>query len=61
VAADACRRLLDDPAALAEDADDCFVHGDCHAANLLLDGDRIVWADWQSTGSASPAGDLALL
>lgn len=37
----------------------CFLHGDCHAANLLRDGGSIVWADWQGAGVGSPAVDLA--
>jgi Ser/Thr protein kinase RdoA (MazF antagonist) len=40
---------------------DCFVHGDCHVDNLLRDGQRVVWADWQVAGVGSPAIDLAFL
>jgi Ser/Thr protein kinase RdoA (MazF antagonist) len=58
-------QLLNETTALARDVDavpDCFLHGDCHADNLLRDGDSlIVWADWQSTGVGAPAGELALL
>lgn len=39
----------------------CFVHGDCHVDNLLRDGRRIVWTDWQVVGLGSPAGDLAFV
>lgn len=41
--------------------DHCFVHGDCHVANLLGHEDRLVWVDWQACGWAHPAEDLALL
>lgn len=37
----------------------CFLHGDCHAANLLRDQGFIVWTDWQAAGAGSPAVDLA--
>jgi Ser/Thr protein kinase RdoA (MazF antagonist) len=76
-AAAAVEQLLSETTALARDVDavpDCFLHGDCHADNLLRDddnnadgggvdggGDLIVWADWQSVGVGAPAGDLALL
>ncbi|WP_328994739.1 aminoglycoside phosphotransferase family protein [Kribbella sp. NBC_01245] len=53
-----------EPDALAEAVramPDSFIHGDCHVGNLLRDGDRIVWADWQVAKVGSPAGDLALL
>jgi Ser/Thr protein kinase RdoA (MazF antagonist) len=65
------KQLLTDPTALARDVDavpDCFCHGDCHADNLLRDGDGdgdgdggnlIVWADWQSAGVGTPAAELA--
>jgi aminoglycoside phosphotransferase (APT) family kinase protein len=39
----------------------CFVHGDCHVGNLLCEGDRLVWADWQVAGFGSPVIDLAFL
>lgn len=38
-----------------------FVHGDCHVDNLLRDGERIIWTDWQGTGIGCPAGDLAFV
>jgi aminoglycoside phosphotransferase (APT) family kinase protein len=64
-AAAAVDQLLTDTTALARDVDavpDCFLHGDCHADNLLRDrDDLIVWADWQSAGAGAPAGELALL
>jgi thiamine kinase-like enzyme len=40
---------------------DCFVHGDCHVDNLLREDRELVWADWQSVGVGSPAGELAFL
>ena len=39
----------------------CFLHGDCHVDNLLREGSRMVWADWQVAGVGSPAIDLAFL
>lgn len=63
-AADHVTDLLDAPVALAQAlraVPDTFVHGDCHAANLLMDGEQFVWADWQEAGIGSPAGDLAFL
>jgi len=56
--------VLDATAALAAAltaVPDCFVHGDCHVDNLLRDGQRMVWADWQVAGVGSPAIDLAFL
>ena len=40
---------------------ECLIHGDCNVDNLLFDGERMVWADWQGTGVASPVVDLAFL
>jgi Ser/Thr protein kinase RdoA (MazF antagonist) len=56
--------LLDDPAALARALDAGpagFIHGDCHVDNLLRDGDRLVWADWQAAGVGTCGIDLAFL
>jgi aminoglycoside phosphotransferase (APT) family kinase protein len=39
----------------------CFIHGDLHVGNLLRDGDRLLWTDWQVAGIGSPAIDLAFL
>jgi Ser/Thr protein kinase RdoA (MazF antagonist) len=61
---DPVRRVLGDIEAIAaalDALDDCFVHGDCHADNLLRDGADLVWSDWQVTGRGSAAGDLAFL
>jgi aminoglycoside phosphotransferase (APT) family kinase protein len=63
-AADSARVALSDIGELAEAlrfTGDCFVHGDCHVENLLREGDDLVWADWQSVGVGSPAGELAFL
>lgn len=64
VAADCVRPFLDAPDDLAEDLralPDCFLHGDCHADNLLREGDQIVWTDWQGAGVGCPAGELTFL
>jgi aminoglycoside phosphotransferase (APT) family kinase protein len=37
----------------------CLLHGDCHLGNLLREDGRLVWIDWQATGTGSPALDLA--
>lgn len=63
-AAAAARRLLADLDTVTQTlraAVPGFVHGDCHADNLLRDGGELVWIDWQGTGIGSPAGDFALL
>lgn len=39
----------------------CFIHGDCHVGNLLIDGPGVVWVDWTVTGLGYPAIDLAAL
>ena len=39
----------------------CFIHGDCHVGNLLLDGPHVVWVDWAVAGLGWPAIDLAAL
>ncbi len=36
-----------------------FVHGDCHAGNVLYDDGAPVFCDWQSAGVGRPASDLA--
>jgi Ser/Thr protein kinase RdoA (MazF antagonist) len=56
--------ILEDPGALAVAVNampDCFLHGDCHADNLLTEGSQLVWADWQAASIGSPAGELAFL
>jgi len=50
-----------DLAAALDAVPDRFVHGDLHVDNLLRDGDRLVWADWQVAGIGNPAADLAFL
>ncbi|MGH3490073.1 MAG: aminoglycoside phosphotransferase family protein [Actinopolymorphaceae bacterium] len=63
-AADHIGDVFDAPAALAQGIctlPETFVHGDCHADNLLHDGDDLLWTDWQGTGIGNPAGDLAFL
>ncbi|GAA1853394.1 aminoglycoside phosphotransferase family protein [Microlunatus capsulatus] len=37
---------------------DCFLHGDCHTDNLLVEGDQLVWTDWQGAGVGNPAVEL---
>ena len=54
--------ILNDPSALAQAITapaPCFLHGDCHVANLLREEGSIVWTDWQGAGAGSPAVDLA--
>ncbi len=63
-AADCIALVLDDPDVLmraVKATPECFAHGDCHVDNLLRDGDRIVWADWQVAAVGYSAGDLAFL
>jgi len=54
--------MFDHPEALAQAITaptECFLHGDCHAGNLLRHHGTIVWVDWQAAGVGSPASDLA--
>ncbi|HEY8455432.1 MAG TPA: aminoglycoside phosphotransferase family protein, partial [Actinopolymorphaceae bacterium] len=63
-AAASVRPFLDEPEQLARALRAipvCFVHGDCHVENLLRDGERIVWTDWQMTGVGCSASELAFL
>jgi Ser/Thr protein kinase RdoA (MazF antagonist) len=63
-AAASVRCFLDEPEQLAralQAGPVCFVHGDCHVENLLREGERIVWTDWQVTGVGCPASELAFL
>lgn len=39
----------------------CFVHGDVHARNLIVQGDRLVWLDWEACRSRLPEFDFAQL
>ena len=55
-------RLLDEPGDLQERAaalGPTFVHGDCHADNISVTAEGLVWLDWQGSGPGNPAGDLA--
>lgn len=36
-----------------------FVHGDCHAGNVLHGADGLVFCDWQSAGAGRASSDLA--
>ncbi|MEV6633046.1 aminoglycoside phosphotransferase family protein [Actinoplanes sp. NPDC051470] len=38
-----------------------FVHGDCHTENITVDGDALVFCDWQMAGIGRPSADYALL
>lgn len=38
---------------------DCFLHGDCHTDNILIDHDQLIWTDWQGAGMGNPAAELA--
>ncbi|MCP2266329.1 phosphotransferase family protein [Promicromonospora thailandica] len=38
-----------------------FVHGDCHAANVLHSGRGLALCDWQSAGFGRASADLAFL
>ncbi len=38
---------------------DCFLHGDCHTDNLLVDHHQLIWTDWQGAGAGNPAAELA--
>lgn len=61
---DTIRPLLDDLEPLRHlplQFERCFVHGDCHTDNILMDGDRLVWVDWQNTGLGYPVGDLSFV
>ena len=37
---------------------DCFLHGDCHTDNILVDHHQLIWADWQGAGVGNPAAEL---
>jgi aminoglycoside phosphotransferase len=45
--------------ALPREAADGLIHGDFHVANLLEDGERVIFLDLDSAGRGSPARDLA--
>lgn len=54
--------ILDDTAELWEATKaptDCFLHGDCHTDNILIDDDELVWTDWQGAGGGNPSVELA--
>jgi len=55
-------RILTDTESLQAAMDpltDGFLHGDCHTDNILIEGNQLVWADWQGAGAGNPAGELA--
>jgi hypothetical protein len=64
-AAPAARRFIDAPAELAETlaaSPISFLHGDCHAGNLLRDdAGRLVWTDWQGASVGHGIGELTFL
>jgi Ser/Thr protein kinase RdoA (MazF antagonist) len=63
-AADGIAPFLESTTALAMALDtttSCFIHGDFHVDNLLRDGDRFLWTDWQVAGVGSPAIDIAFI
>lgn len=37
----------------------CFLHGDCHSDNVLIERDQLIWVDWQNAGLGDPASELA--
>jgi hypothetical protein len=54
--------LLEDPDQLHRamlEFPSCFLHGDCHTANILIEGDELIWTDWQVTCVGYPAAELA--
>lgn len=38
---------------------ECFLHGDCHTDNVLIEDGHLVWLDWQGAGAGNPAAELA--
>jgi len=38
---------------------DGLLHGDCHTDNILIEGNQLVWTDWQGAGAGNPAGEFA--
>lgn len=53
--------ILADPQALHEALDvtaDCFLHGDCHTDNVLIEQHQLIWTDWQGAGAGTPAAEL---
>ena len=36
-----------------------LVHGDCHPANMLWDGERVMLVDWENAGWSDPAIDIS--
>ncbi|MFT4166927.1 MAG: phosphotransferase [Microlunatus sp.] len=54
--------ILDNTAALwkaIKAPADCFLHGDCHTDNILIDDNELVWTDWQGAGAGNPSVELA--
>lgn len=55
--------IMDDTSALWEAIKataDCFLHGDCHTDNILIDDNELVWTDWQGTRAGNSSVELAL-
>jgi Ser/Thr protein kinase RdoA (MazF antagonist) len=38
---------------------DCFLHGDCHTDNVVIEDSHLIWLDWQGAGAGNPAAELA--
>lgn len=54
--------ILSETAALWEAIEvpaECFLHGDCHTDNILINDNELVWTDWQGAGAGNPGVELA--
>lgn len=38
---------------------ECFLHGDSHTDNVLIEDGHLLWLDWQGAGPGNPAAELA--
>jgi Ser/Thr protein kinase RdoA (MazF antagonist) len=56
-----CDGLEPQLAALLQGQDSALVHGDAHVGNLLRDGDRVVFCDFDATCAGPWQADLAAL